>query len=243
MLSGRLKRRCISDMKALARVAHKLVATDFAKKGKRGIEANGKYGPRGTIGNIGHRFRRQGRKNDLGWGPYAPKRGREKEHGELFKAAQRVTAAMADADYDYNVAEQTALEAKVVRIYGKQGMPKDVRQLLDRRYIAATIGRGAGNPQHTDPHDCGGGLFAKIGEGPCMFALPEFQVYVQANKGDVLYINTPVVLHGACVPPEAAHAKRAGLAWGAKEASQVARLNASWQEHLTYGVYTRGDEH
>ena len=44
---------------------------------------------------------------------------------------------MADADYDYNVAEQKELEAKVARIRRKPGMPKDVRQLLDKRYIAA----------------------------------------------------------------------------------------------------------
>jgi hypothetical protein len=56
-----------------------------------------------------------------------------------------------------------------------------------------------------------------------------------------LYINTPVVLHGACVPPDAAHAKRAGLAWGRKEASQVAKHKAG--RHLTFGVYTRVEEH
>ena len=239
MVSGRLGRSCITDMKALAGVAHKLVATNFALPNKRGKEANGDFGTRGFIGNVGHRNRRQGRSWELGWGPYAPKRGSEEKHAELFEAAQRVTAAMADADHDYNVAEQTALEAHVEGLTGLPGMPKDVGQLLDKRYIAATIGRGAGNPQHTDPHDFGGGLFTKIGKGPCMFALPEFEVYVRANDGDVLYINTPAVMHGACVPPDAAHAKRAGQEWGAKEASQVARLNASWEEHLTFGVYTR----
>ena len=171
MVSGRLGRSCITDMKALAGVAHKLVATNFALPNKRGKEANGDSGARGFIGNVGHRNRRQGRSWELGWGPYAPKRGSEEKHAELFEAAQRVTAAMADADHDYNVAEQTALEAHVQGLTGLPGMPKDVGQLLDKRYIAATIGRGAGNPQHTDPHDFGGGLFTKIGKGPCMFAL------------------------------------------------------------------------
>ena len=169
--------------------------------------------------------------------------GSEEKHRELFRAAQRVTAAMADADYDYNVAEQTALEAHVQGLTGLPGMPKDVGQLLDKRYIAATIGRGAGNPQHIDPHDFGGGLFAKIGKGPCVFALPEFEVYVRANDGDVLYINTSAVMHGACVPPDAAHAKRAGLAWGEKQQWQIAKHTAGRQEHLTFGVYTRGEEH
>ncbi len=229
VVSGRLGQKYIHAVKALAQVAHTLVATDFAKKGKRGKKANGKKGARGTIGIIGHRFR--GYLEQM-WGPYAAKPGCAKEHRALFKAAQLVTAAMADADAPYNKAEQEELRGLVRRLRRNRGMPKDVRQLLDPRYIVGTIGRDAGNPQHTDPQDFGGGLFTKIGEGPCMFALPEFQVYVQANDGDVLYINTPVVLHGACVPPAAASAKRAGQMWTA------CNYSAARKEHLTYGVFT-----
>ena len=44
-------------------------------------------------------------------------------------------------------------------------------------------------------------LFCPLGTAPLMFALPEYEVYVQAQRGDILYLNTPQVLHGACVPP------------------------------------------
>ena len=64
-----------------------------------------------------------------------------------------------------------------------------------------------------------------------MFALPEFQVYVRATRGDVLYIDTPRVLHGACVPPDAATAERVG--W----TRQINRFTAARKEHITYGVY------
>jgi hypothetical protein len=239
MVSNCLGRRCRKDIKALARAAPTLVATNFALPHKRGKQANGEFGPRGFIGNFGHRNRRQGRSWQRGWGPYAPKRGNEEQHAELFKAAQRLTAAMADADRKYNLKEQSDLEAKVARIVRNPGMPKDVGQLLDKRYIVCTVGWGAGNPQHTDPHDFGGGLFTKIGEGPCLFALPEFEVYVRANDGDVLYINTPAVMHGACVPPDAAHAKRNELPWDTKDKWQVSKFKAGRQEHLTFGVYTR----
>ena len=243
MVSKRLGRRCRRDIQALARVAKALVATNFALPEKRGKQANGDLGARGFIGNFGHRFRTRGRSGERGWGPYAPKRGNEEQHAELFKAAQRLTAAMADADRKYNLKEQRELEAKVARIVRRPGMPGHVQHLLDKRYIVCTVGCGAGNPQHTDPHDFGGGLFTKIGEGPCMFALPEFEVYVRANDGDILYINTPAVLHGACVPPDAAHAKRAKLPWGTKEKWQVTKFKAGRQEHLTFGVYTRVEEH
>ncbi len=67
-----------------------------------------------------------------------------------------------------------------------------------------------------------------------MFALPEFEVYVRAKLGDVLYtgINTPRFLHGACVPPAAAKVRSVG-----QNRSHVNSFNASRKEHITYGVY------
>ena len=52
-----------------------------------------------------------------------------------------------------------------------------------------------------------------------LFALSQYEAYVKVRRGDVLYLNTPRVVHGACVPP-------AGY-----------RGNAAYQTHLVLGLY------
>lgn len=197
--------------------------TDFAKIGKR--TANGKLGARGKIFHVGHRLK------DGEWGHYVCEPGEADAYRELFESAQRVTAAMAEADGPYNQIEQArtgaAIEAFAITPTGSGLGP-----LLNAKYFVGVFGFDAGNPLHIDPNDDGGGLFVQVGTGKCMFALPEFEVYVRAKLGDVLYINTPRVLHGACVPPAAATVKSVGQNW-----SHVSSFSASRRGHITYGVY------
>ena len=213
-------------MRRLAQVAPELITTNFALAGKRG--ANGEKGARGKILQIGSRFYEY---NVQEWGPYAH-RGSEENYSELFAAAQLLTAAMVEADAPHNQVEQERARAAIRALCGSTAGPK-LRPLLHDAYLVGVFGFGAGNPQHTDPSDYGGGLFTPIGTAKLMFALPEFQVYVRATRGDsdVLCIDTPRVLHGACVPPDAATAERVG--W----TRQINRFTAARKEHITYGVY------
>ena len=214
-------------MRRLAQVAPELITTNFALAGKRG--ANGEKGARGKILQIGSRFYEY---NVQEWGPYAH-RGSEENYSELFAAAQLLTAAMVEADAPHNQVEQERARAAIRALCRSTAGPK-LRPLLHDANLVGVFGFGAGNPQHTDPSDYGGGLFTPIGTAPLMFALPEFQVYVRATRGDVLYIDTPRVLHGACVPPDAATAERVG--W----TRQINRFTAARKEHITYGVYCPG---
>jgi hypothetical protein len=62
-----------------------------------------------------------------------------------------------------------------------------LQQLLNDVYPVGVIGIDAGTRQHIiDADNHGGGLFARIGMGELMFALPEYEVYVRAKLGDVL---------------------------------------------------------
>ena len=214
-------------MRRLAQVAPELITTNFALAGKRG--ANGEKGARGKILQIGSRFYEY---NVQEWGPYAH-RGSEENYSELFAAAQLLTAAMVKADAPHNQVEQERARAAIRALCRSTAGPK-LRPLLHDANLVGVFGFGAGNPQHTDPSDYGGGLFTPIGTAKLMFALPEFQVYVRATRGDVLYIDTPRVLHGACVPPDAATAERVG--W----TRQINRFTAARKEHITYGVYCPG---
>ena len=200
-----------------------IVTTGFELPGKR--SANGKNRARGRIFHVGHRYL-NGK-----WGPYAFEPGEADAHRELFESAQRVTAAMAEADAPYNQIEQ-ARTCAAIEAFRRTPTGSGLGPLLNAKYVVGVFGFDAGNPLHIDPNDDGGGLFVQVGTGKCMFALPEFEVYVRAKLGDVLYINTPRVLHGACVPPAAATVQSVGQNW-----SHVSSFSASRQGHITYGVY------
>ena len=223
IVGGGLGRKHIAELRSLAKGAKDIMKTDFAKKGKR--SANGKKGARGKIIHVGHR------NLDGVWEAYACESGKEEAYQTLFQSAQRVTEAMAAADYRHNKAEQDRTGAAIEK-FGSTPTGCRLGPLLNAKYFVGVFGFDAGNQLHTDPNDDGGGLFVQVGTGKCMFALPEFEVYVRAKLGDVLYINTPRVLHGACVPPAAATVKSVGQSW-----SHVSSFNASRKEHITYGVY------
>ena len=223
IVSGGLGRKHIAELRSLAKGAKDIMKTDFAKKGKR--SANGKKGARGKIIHVGHRNR------DGVWEAYACKSGKEEAYQTLFQSAQRVTEAMAAADYRHNKAEQDRTGAAIEK-FGSTPTGCRLGPLLNAKYFVGVFGFDAGNQLHTDPNDDGGGLFVQVGTGECMFALPEFEVYVRAKLGDVLYINTPRFLHGACVPPAAAEVKSVG-----QNRSHVSSFSASRKEHITYGVY------
>ena len=212
----------MAEIRSLARVVPEIVTTNFALPGKR--SANGKKRARGRIFHVGHRYL------DGKWGPYAFEPGEADAHRELFESAQRVTAAMVAADAPYNQIEQTRTRSAISALRSTPAGSK-LEPLLNDTYFVGVFEFDAGKPSHIDPNDDGGGLFVQVGTGKCMFALPEFEVYVRAKLGDVLYINTPRVLHGACVPPDEATVKSVGQNW-----SHICKFNASRRGHVTYGV-------
>lgn len=211
LISKGLARQKVLTLQRLAKIAPNLVTTDFASKRSSSGKARGK------ILHIGVRRRRRQ------WGPYAHKPSAAAMHRQLFAEGRRLAAAMVAADAQHNQDELARARAAVGALRAalrNQGLELP---FLNDAYNVGVFGNSAGNPQHVDNNDLVGSLFCPLGTAPLMFALPEYEVYVQAQRGDILYLNTPQVLHGACVPPH-----------GVATARMFA---AARKEHLTFGLY------
>ena len=108
-----------------------------------------------------------------------------------------------------------------------------LQQLLNDVSPVGVIGIDAGTRQHIDADNHGGGFFTNTkgsARGNCCSRCPSTRSTSEPSSANVLYINTPRVLHGACVPPDAATAERVGRTW------ETNKFSAARKEHLTYGV-------
>ena len=194
----------ISRLQVLAPRAPDIMATDFAL-----VRSSGPG--RGRVANIGLRNRAGGQdRQHAHWGkigPYAHNPHETEAHSELLANAAFLANAMIAADAPYNAFEHArARQLLASRCWnGLTGAPEP----LTPSYPAGTVGVRACSPQHIDERDVLGGLFTQLGDAELLFALSQYHIYVKARRGDVLYVNTPHVVHGACVPPEGYKGKAA----------------------------------
>ena len=208
-------RDTLTTLKTFAVRAPDIMATKFEKKRNSGPG-------RGEVAIIGARLNIFQNYSHPVWGKfgdYACNDGEAGAHHELVLAAKFVAHAMIEADAPYNAEEHSRARSMLAgRCWtGRAGAPQPLTDV----YPAATIGCRACNPQHIDDADLIGGLFTPLGDADLLFALSQYQIYVRVRHGDVLYVNTPHVVHGACVPPEGYTG------------------NAAYQTHLVLGLFCK----
>ena len=213
IVGGAVRSLDTSTLQSLGPEAAQIMTTDFAQKRRSGFA-------RGCIAHVGARQDREKNGGSPYWGQfgqYAHRDGKEDAHEDLAAAAAFVADAMIEADAPFNAREhEVASNCLASRCWiNLAGGPRPLTKI----YPACVIGSRAGNPQHIDKRDLIGSLFTPLGDADLLFALSQYEAYVKVRRGDVLYLNTPRVVHGACVPP-------AGY-----------RGKAAFQTHLVLGLY------